>query len=78
MTKYSPHSKFLASICVVSVFAGGLAQAQDGPSDTEARLSTVTVTAQRIEENLQDVPISITAISDEKLNTLKNGRPVLQ
>jgi iron complex outermembrane receptor protein len=73
MTKYSPHSKFLASICVVSVFAGGLAQAQDGPSDTEARLSTVTVTAQRIEENLQDVPISITAISDEKLNTLKAG-----
>jgi len=41
--------------------------------ETEARLSTVTVTAQKIEENLQDVPISITAVSDEKLDVLKSS-----
>ena len=41
--------------------------------DTEARLSTVTVNAQRVEENLQDVPVSVTQIADEKLNVLKSG-----
>lgn len=42
-------------------------------SDDEARLGTVTVTAQRVEENLQDVPISITTLSGEKLDTLSSG-----
>lgn len=46
------------------------AHAQDEP---EARLSTVVTTAQRVEENAQDVPISITTISDEKLTNLKAG-----
>ncbi|WP_084417943.1 TonB-dependent receptor [Henriciella litoralis] len=41
--------------------------------DTEARLAPVTVTAQRVEEDLQDVPISITSISGEKLDNLKAG-----
>ncbi|MEM9738408.1 MAG: TonB-dependent receptor [Pseudomonadota bacterium] len=40
-------------------------------SDSEARLSKVTVTAQKIEENIQDVPISITTVADEKLTNLK-------
>lgn len=45
--------------------------------ETEARLGTVTVTAQKVEENLQDVPISITTVSDEKLTNLKaNGADV--
>ncbi|MEL7546924.1 MAG: TonB-dependent receptor [Pseudomonadota bacterium] len=39
--------------------------------DDEARLATVTTTAQRVEEDAQDVPISITTVSDEKLNVLK-------
>ncbi|MGH1422469.1 MAG: TonB-dependent receptor [Hyphomonas sp.] len=48
------------------------ATAQEVEEDT-ARLGTVTVTAQRIEENLQNVPISISTISDEKLDVLKSG-----
>ncbi len=40
-------------------------------SEEEVRLNSVTVTAQRVEENIQDVPISITTISEEKLNNLK-------
>lgn len=48
------------------------ASAQEADEQT-ARLGTVTVTAQRIEENLQDVPISITTIADEKLDVLKSG-----
>ena len=35
--------------------------------ESEARMNTVTVTTRRSEENLQDVPIAITAISEEDL-----------
>ena len=71
-------SKFsLKSALLVSVFTLGLASApalaQEVTEDAEARLGTVTVTAQRVEENLQEVPISITTIADEKLNNLKAG-----
>lgn len=41
--------------------------------DEEARLAPVVTTAQRIEENVQDVPISITTVADEKLDNLKAG-----
>lgn len=40
-------------------------------SEAEVRLNSVTVTAQRVEENIQEVPISITTVSDEKLYNLK-------
>ena len=60
-----------------SVFTLGMAStpafAQEAAEEAEARLAPVNVTAQRIEENLQDVPISITTIADEKLNNLKAG-----
>ena len=42
-------------------------------TDAEARLPAVTVTAQKIEENIQDVPISITTLADEKLDVLKSS-----
>jgi len=41
--------------------------------EAEARLGTVTVTAQRVEEDLQDVPIAVTTLADEKLDNLKAG-----
>jgi iron complex outermembrane receptor protein len=41
--------------------------------DAESRLPAVTVTAQKIEENLQDVPISITTVAGEKLDVLKSS-----
>ena len=40
-------------------------------TDEEARLKTVTVTAQKIEEDLQEVPISVTAIGGETIDNLK-------
>ncbi|HPF22060.1 MAG TPA: TonB-dependent receptor [Hyphomonas sp.] len=45
----------------------------DEAPDLESRLTTVTVTAQKVEENLQDVPISITTVADEKLDVLKSS-----
>lgn len=41
--------------------------AQDGDGDSARRLGTVNVTAQRVEENLQDVPVAVTALSTEQL-----------
>ena len=56
---------FISLLISIPVLAAGQ------ESGEEVRLNAVTVTAQRVEENIQDVPISITTISDEKLNNLK-------
>ncbi len=61
-----------ASLIALSAFLAP-AHAQTAEGDSVARLGTVTVTAQRVEEDLQDVPISITTLSDEKLDTLKSS-----
>ncbi len=49
------------------------ALAQDASTDEARRLSPVVTTAQRVEQDAQDVPISITTVSDEKLDNLKAG-----
>jgi iron complex outermembrane recepter protein len=48
--------------------------AQDAPAD-EAGLDEIVVTAQRREENLQNVPLSITAVRGEKLDAIASGGP---
>jgi iron complex outermembrane receptor protein len=48
------------------------AMAQDAPADEDA-LSEIVVTAQRREENLQDVPLSVTAVGGEKLDVIQSG-----
>ncbi len=70
MIKAHTHTLAGASLLVIAAI-GGTADAQATPPDNEARLGTITVTAQKIEEDLQDVPLSITTLSDEKLDTLK-------
>ena len=57
------------SVCAVALGANGMAFAQDADEDSGKRLATVTVTAQKVEQNLQDVPISITAIDATTLET---------
>ncbi len=62
-----------ALICAVGTVALSTAfmpaaTAQDGDGDDEARrLGPVTVTAQRVEENLQDTPVAVTALSTEQI-----------
>lgn len=41
--------------------------AQEDGEDNARRLGTVNVTAQRVEENIQDVPVAVTALSSEQL-----------
>ena len=43
------------------------------PADATTTLDTLKVTAQRRVENIQDVPLAITAISGEKLDVLGSG-----
>ncbi len=62
----------VSGLACLAVSAAAPAFADD-TADTETRLSKVTVSAQRIEESQQDVPISLTQIADEKLDVLSSG-----
>jgi iron complex outermembrane recepter protein len=49
------------------------ALAQDAGATDARRLDPIVTTAQRVEQDAQDVPISITTVADEKLDNLKAG-----
>ena len=63
--------RILISAVAVSAIGTAFASpvlAQDNDSDADARrLGTVTVSAQRVEENLQDVPVAVTALDTAQL-----------
>ena len=63
-----------AALSAVVTLAGPLpAMAQDGGTDSAGGLDTIVVTAQRREENQQDVPISLTALPAETLANILQG-----
>ncbi|MEL7041796.1 MAG: TonB-dependent receptor [Pseudomonadota bacterium] len=67
-----PSLKQTAALAILSAAAISPSWAQDAEADAEIRrLESIITTAQRVEQNAQDVPISITTVSDEKLNNLK-------
>ena len=70
-TKISVRALLGASALALS--ASALPAFAEDATDQEARLSTVTVTAQKVEENLQEVPISVTTVANEKLDVLKSS-----
>ena len=67
----------LLALAVVLALPSCLAFAQEAAKTEEAAkpttLEAVTVTAERRVEDIQDVPVSITAISGEKLDVLRSG-----
>lgn len=66
--------KTLMSCASVAALATGLsmsAQAQDGESSNDYALEEITITAQKRAESLQDVPLSVTAVTGDSL--LNNG-----
>jgi iron complex outermembrane recepter protein len=70
------HLKLHALAAAVTLGLGlahaNTAMAQDGTQDSDAtRLDAVTVTARRREESLQDVPVAVTAFSEEDLRELQ-------
>ncbi len=68
-----PHRLALA-IAALLPFGSALAQdAATAPKTEASTLDTVQVTAQRKVENIQDVPVSISSVSGEKLDVLGSG-----
>ncbi|MCU0728658.1 MAG: TonB-dependent receptor [Sphingopyxis sp.] len=56
-----------ASVCGLAMLATTPAYAQTAPAEDEAGIDDIVVTAQRREENLQDVPLSVSAFGAEQL-----------
>lgn len=73
MTSVKPLFTSTAIALAMAGLATFSVQAETPETDSEARLGTVTVSAQRLEESLQDVPLSVTQIADEKLDVLSSG-----
>ncbi len=68
-----PH-RLAFAIAALLPFGPALAQDATPPPRTDAAtLDTVQVTAQRKVENIQDVPVSISSVSGEKLDVLGSG-----
>ena len=59
-----------ALAAAASLATAGVAAAQDADAN---QVDTVIITAQRVEQNLQDVPLSVTAVSGEKLDVIRSG-----
>jgi len=57
----------LCSSAFAFAATAGAQEAETTPADTEARLGTVTVTARKVEESLQDTPVSVTAVTGADL-----------
>lgn len=78
-SKYLTSAAGLAMSAAMLVAAPAAAQDQaddagdNAASQDEGGLGTIIVTAQRREQNIQDVPISVTAISDDQLNAIGSG-----
>ncbi len=65
--------KITSAAIVVAGLTAIPAFAQDTGGTDARRLDPVVTTAQRVEQDAQDVPISITTVSDEKLDNIKAG-----
>jgi iron complex outermembrane recepter protein len=66
-------SSVAIAIASTSLFIAPAAYAQDETADDGSGLGEIVVTAQRREENLQDVPLSVTAVSGDKLDAISAG-----
>jgi iron complex outermembrane receptor protein len=69
--RYARHELFILSLALVSALVAGNAGAQNREIDTApatAALEEIVVTATRREERLQDVPVSVTAYTQERLD----------
>lgn len=52
-----------------------MAMAQQGVDDTDSRFSEIVVSAQRTDQRLQDVPVSVTAITAEEIEVRQISSP---
>jgi iron complex outermembrane recepter protein len=60
-------------VAALATLLPAMAMAQDNAAQQAATLDTISVTAARKSENIQDVPVSISTVSGEKLDALVSG-----
>jgi iron complex outermembrane recepter protein len=60
-------SFFASAASILTMLSATSAIAQSAPADEETGIADIVVTAQRREENLQDVPISVSAFNADQL-----------
>lgn len=66
-----------ASALALTMF-GPIAYAQEDAPDDDRRLGTVTVTTQKVEQSIQDVPIAVSAFDEDALDKMQlTGGPDL-
>lgn len=65
--------KLISTAAIITGLASAPALAQDADEADARRLDPVVTTAQRVEQDAQDVPISITTVAGEKLANIKAG-----
>ncbi len=63
-----------SSVSLLALLSATAARAQDVPQDGSA-LEEITVTAQRTDQRLQDVPVSVTAISAKTIDRMQIQSP---
>ncbi|HZX26044.1 MAG TPA: TonB-dependent receptor [Telluria sp.] len=73
MSKFTLLAAAIASAFPVIAFAQDAAKPADDTKAQSGQLETVIVTAQRRAENIKDVPMAITTLKGEKLDTLTSG-----
>ena len=61
-----------AATTMPGAFAQAVADTKTSPK-VEGKLETVTVTAERRQENIQDVPVSISTLSGENLDVINSS-----
>jgi iron complex outermembrane recepter protein len=66
-------SSVAIAIASTSLFVAPAVYAEDQAAEDSSGLSEIVVTAQRREENLQDVPLSVDVVSGEKLAAINAG-----
>ena len=62
-----------AALSMPSAFAQAALADTKTSGKVEGKLETITVTAERREENIKDVPVSISTLSGEKLDIINSG-----
>jgi len=73
MPKFAPRPVHhaLAAAAIATLHLG--AQAQTAPAAEAGKLTTITITAERKLENIQDVPVSASVLNSELLDVLNTG-----
>ena len=77
LAKYARKNRFsfVSFISLLTLTLSSVVTAQDASDEATGLLEEVIVTATKRAENIQDVPMSITALSPEEIDTISGGVP---